>query len=654
MKKTILILATALLMVGQSDAKGDKKGSAVKDPVVMTINGVDVTRSEFEYFYTKNNEQDQSEDKSFDKYVDLFVNYKLKVHEAYSRGIDTTQNYQNELAGYRKQLAEPYLMGEDWKDQALDEVLRHRTEEVHAAHILFRLQENASPKEVSEAMAKIEDCKRQLAAGAPFDSLARALSEEPAARQSGGDLGYFSTMRMVYPFEKAAYETPVGETTVVRTSFGVHLLKVLDRRALPQDEVRLAHIMKAYDRRTPRPQAKEALSHVMDSVYQELKNGADFGQVAYKFSDDQSSARQGGLYPWLGRNNGYPKEWSDVAFSLEVGQFSEPFTTDFGWHILKLVDKRDIPEWTEEQKNQIKSQLEKDPSRGEAYRRLREDKMMAEEGLTVNAKVLAGKNRKKVAMTIGKQKYTAEKYDQWLAAKYGEEIEFVDKDEALDAWKRECINRYADEHLEERNTEFRNIYKEYHDGLMLFEVAGGEVWDKAAKDTAGLVAFFESHRKNYAWDEPLFKGAFIECADDELLVTALKKIYDNCDDIMKCADMVRAQVLTDTILTPNPKQPRFHIVNGLYAPGDNNTVDRMALKLNVEAKPARDNMPIQMTYGHVLADGPEELDDVRGKVVADYQTELENNWVAELRRKFEVKINQAELDKLKADICAEK
>jgi peptidyl-prolyl cis-trans isomerase SurA len=132
-----------------------------------------------------------------------------------------------------------------------------------------------------------------------------------------------------------------------------------------------------------------------------------------------------------------------------------------------------------------------------------------------------------------------------------------------------------------------------------------------------------------------------------LLVTALKKIYDNCQDIQECANQVRATILKDTILTPNPKQPRFHIVNGLYAPGDNNTVDRLELKLDVPAKEPRSTMPVQMTYGKVLKDGPEEMEDVRGAVVADYQNELEEQWCKQLRAKYPVTINRAELDKIK-------
>lgn len=648
MKKSIIALALLMAATGfVAEAKTPKKAKAA-DPVVMTINGKDVTRQEFEYFYNKNSEQDAAAENDFDKYVELFVNYKLKVHEAYSRGVDTTQAYKDELEGYRKQLAEPYLAGEDWKKLALQEVLDHRKYEVHAAHILVRADEKATPKQLAEAWAKLDSMKVELEAGASFDSLARAKSEDPSARQNGGDLGYFSALTMVYPFEKAAFDTPVGEISKVRSSFGVHLLKVIDKRE-SKGEVMVAHIMCTFDRSKNRVVAREELRPMVDSIYHVLKAGKPFAEVAKECSDDQYTAQNGGAYPWLDGSARFPKEWMDVAFSLEKGAFSEPFTTDFGWHIMTVLDKRKEPVLTDEQSEQMMARLEKDPARIEAFKKLQQDKWLSAAGVTVNEKVLAGKNRNKVAMTIGKDKYTAQQFDDWCQQKYGDEKTYVSQAEAIDAWQRDLISSWQEAHLEENYPDFRNLYREYHDGLMLFEVAGNEVWNKATADTAGLQKFFDEHRAQYVWPQPRFKGAFIECADDELLVAALKKIYDNCTDIQKCADMVRAEILTDTILTPNPKQPRFHIVNGLYAPGDNNTVDRMELKLDIEAKAPRDKMPVQMTYGRVLANGPECLDDVKGAVVTDYQNELEEKWVAALRQKFAVKLNQAELDKMKAE-----
>ncbi len=617
------------------------------DPVVMTINGQQVTRSEFEYFYNKNNDQEVAEEKSFDEYVELFVNYKLKVQEALSRGIDTTQQYIDELAGYRAQLAEPYLQNDSWKQEAVQDLINNRKYEVYAAHILISLAENATPKQVAEAQAKLDSIKMQIAAGAPFDSLARVKSQDPSARQNGGDLGYFSVLQMVYPFEEAAFNTPVGQLTECRSQFGLHLLNIIDKREADNKEVLVAHIMKMFQRNVPKQIAMEQTKAYIDSVYAVLQGGADFAKTAETASEDTYTARNGGAYPWLNKRARFPQEWLDVAFGLNPGEYSKPFATDFGWHIMKQLDRRDAAPMDSAALAELESMVERDPARKAHYRKLLEDKWMQEEGMKVNEKMLANKNRTKVLMTIGKQKFTLKQFDDFCQAQYGEEASFVPQATALDAWKRAEINKYEDATLESKYEEFRQLYKEYHDGILLFDVAGGEVWDKASADTIGLRNYFAAHRKNYDWKEPHFKGAFIECADDELLVTALKDIYDHCSDIQECANQVRARVLTDSILTPNPKQPRFHIVNGLYNPGDNNTVDRLGLKLDVKAKEPRANMPIQMVYGKVLATGPEEMEDVRSAVVTDYQNELEAQWCAKLREKFPVVLNQKELDKIR-------
>ena len=641
MKKNLIpISVLALAMFASANAKE-------KNPVVMTINGQDVTRAEFEYFYNKNNEQDVAEEKTFDEYVELFVNYKLKVQEALSRGVDTTKAYIDELAGYRKQLAEPYLYSPEWKKQAVQEILDNKKYEVRAAHILISLEENATPQKVAEAQAKLDSVKMQLAAGASFDSLARVVSQDPSAAHNGGDLGYFGPMQMVYPFEEAAFSTPVGQIAECRSQFGLHLLKIIDRRE-SAGEVLVAHIMKMFPRNVQKPVAMKQTQHFIDSVYAVLQGGADFAKVAAMCSEDQYTAKNGGAYPWLNSSARFPQEWLDVAFELQPGEISKPFTTDFGWHIMKQLDRRKEAPADSATLAQLEAQIDRDPARKAHYAKLQEDKWMQAEGLKVNEKMLSNKNRNKLLMTIGKQKYTLKQYDDFCAEKYGAEAEFVPQQQSLDAWKRAEIFAYVDANLADRNEEFRNLYKEYHDGILLFDVASEEVWDKASADTVGLRNFFAANKAKYKWDKPRFKGAFIECADDELLVTTLKHIYDNCSDIQECANQVRAKVLTDSILTPNPKQPRFHIVNGLYAPGDNNTVDREQLHLDIAATAPRSNMPIQMTYGRVLADGPEVMEDVRGAVVTDYQDYLEAEWCKKLREKFTVVLNNEELNKIKA------
>lgn len=594
------ILFALLLSAALEPALAAVKAPAKKDPVVMTIDGRDVRRSEFEYFYNKN-AQDSAEARDFDKYIELFVNYKLKVAEAYHQGVDTTTQYKNELAGYRKQLAEPYMQVQGWMDTLMAELDANRRREVNASHILVRCEAEASKATSDSCEAVIRDYQRQVEAGADFDSLARAKSEDPSAQQNAGNLGFFAPLQMVYSFEHAAFSTPVGKTAVVRSRFGWHLLKVLGERKTEGERI-VGHIMKAFRGRDA--ESREAAKHQIDSIYAVLKQGGNWDEVCASTSDDQYTAAKGGMYSWMPRTANFPEAWMAAAWSVaEEGAYTEPFATDFGYHIVRVTGIRDTHVMTPEEEQQLRQQFEKDPERQAAQRQA----YIAQ----VRRELAADKKLRKTSVN----------------------------------WSDDEVMTWADSQLEGRYPEFAHIYREYHDGLMLFDVSSKAVWDKAAKDSIGQERFFNEHRAQYRFEMPKFKGAFVECADDSLLIKALTTIYDNEKDINRAADMVRNTVMNDTLLTPNPAKPRFHIVNGLFSKGDNTYVDANRLGVSVQFTPKK-AMPFATSYG-VLLNEPENVQDVRNQVIADYQAELEKAWVAELRNRYTVKYVTKELDKLR-------
>lgn len=600
MKNQMMGLAVLMALVALPQMTEAK--SAKKDPVVMTVAGKPVLRSEFEYFYNKNAALDEDANKSFDDYVELFVNYKLKVAEAYSQGVDTTASYQNELAGYRKQLTEPYLKVAGWDDALVEQYHERHQYEVHAQHLLLTCDDKTPQASVDSIHQVILDLQQEVKQGADFSELARQYSQDPSAKQNAGDLGYFTTMQMVYPFEQAAYNTPVGETSVVRSRFGWHLVKVLDIRET-EGEVLVAHIMKNIPR-GPIAEGMPDPKQQIDSIYSEIQKGVSFEEICAKTSDDQYTAKNGGAYPWVSRASRFPKEWIDAAYALQnAGDISEPFATQFGWHIIKLLDKRKVAPREESTDAKLKAQFQKDKDR-------------QQEGIDR-------------FVQLCRQELAKDKRLKKTAAN----------------WSDEEVLAWADSQLEQKHEDFRNIYREYHDGLMLFEVSSKAVWDKAAQDTVGLTRYFEAHRADFKFEKPRFKGAFIECEDNDSVYNALKAIYDS-NDPLAAAEVVRQTVLKDTLLTPNPKAPRFHIVNGLFKPGDNAAIDVERLNVKGAKFAPKSKMPRYMIYGRKLSE-PEGLDDVHGAVVSEYQNELERIWVNELRQKFEVKINQKELDKLR-------
>ena len=292
-----IVLPIALLIIGGASAQTNK------DAVLMTIAGSKVTVKEFESVYHKNNTKETATDnKSLTDYVDLFVNFKLKVREAEELGLDTAKAFKEELAGYRKQLSQPYLTDKDVNEKLLTETYNRLKEDIHASHILVKVNETALPKDTLEAYNKIMKIRARILKGEDFNKVAgeKGVSDDPSAKDNGGDLGYFTALQMVYPFESAAYNTKVGQISMpIRTRYGYHIIKVSDRRPA-QGEVLVSHIMV----KTPPNMSKEdSLNSYkkITQIYDSIKSGkAKFEDMAQKYSDDKASAKKGGELPWFG------------------------------------------------------------------------------------------------------------------------------------------------------------------------------------------------------------------------------------------------------------------------------------------------------------------------------------------------------------------
>ncbi|MGB3946622.1 MAG: peptidylprolyl isomerase, partial [Bacteroidia bacterium] len=339
-----------------------------KDAVLMTIGQNKVTVAEFESVYKKNNTKDVANDaKSLNDYVDLFVNFKLKVKEAEELKLDTAKAFKDELAGYRKQLAQPYLTDKDVNEKLLQETYSRLQEDVHASHILVKVAETALPKDTLEAYNKIMKIRARVLKGEDFNKVAseKGISDDPSAKDNGGDLGYFTALQMVYTFETAAYTTKVGDVSMpVRTRYGYHIIKVHDKRKA-QGEVLVAHIMV----KTPPNMTKEDSTNAVtkiNEIHSKLKAGAKFEELATQFSDDKTSAKKGGELMWFGTSK-MPIEFEKASFALKnKGDFSNPTKTKYGWHVIKLIDRRGLATF-DAMKNELKDKVTKD-SRSQAGR----------------------------------------------------------------------------------------------------------------------------------------------------------------------------------------------------------------------------------------------------------------------------------------------
>ncbi len=600
MKRILLSLAVLSLGLNVSANQGGTT-SAEEDKVLMTIDGQPVMSSEFVYIYEKNNQETALDQKNMDEYLDLFINFKLKVREAEARGIDTTEAFKKELSGYRAQATPKYMKDEAAIDSLVALSYAHISRDRRAAHIALQCPMTADDSTVQATLAQINEIRERVTTGVekkvkkngkwkkervPEDFFAVALetSTDPSVQENKGELGWITPFRYVYPFEEAVYTTPIGEVTpVFRTAYGFHIALVEEERA--HEEVAAAHIMKMAPRGDEQAAAEAKV--VIDSLYEVVKGGANFAEVAQRNSDDKGSAMRGGDLGWFGR--GYMvKPFEEAAFAMkDSGEICAPIKSDFGWHIILLKGKRGIQP-LDEMKESILKKVQRDERIKEAD------------------KSFIAKARKE----------------------YNLPAETSDED----------VRAYADSHLEEKYPELKNLVQEYHDGILLFDISLEEVWDKASQDKEGLENYFQAHKKDYTWESPRFKGYLVQCKDASL-EKAVRAIIRNAE-----ADSVESYI--NSRINIGDSITYVKCTRGLWTLGQSKAVDKYGFKQKkVEHKPSSE-------FPHVFVVGkkikaPEEYSDERGQVTSDYQDYLEQEWVKELRKKYEVVVDKEVFESLK-------
>ncbi|MDD3489867.1 MAG: peptidylprolyl isomerase [Paludibacter sp.] len=634
------ILSLALLVLFGSVS------AFASDPVLMKINGKPVYKSEFEYIYNKNNSNNSLDKKTLDEYVDLFVNFKLKVEEAKAQGLDTTQSFINELAGYRSQLTRPYLTDSKVDEQILREAYERMKEDVEVSHILVRIPQGATPADTLGAWKKINSALKRLDKE-DFAKVAKEISEDQSAEENGGYIGWVTAFRTVYPFETVAFNTPVGKISApVRTAFGYHIIKVHNRRK-SQGEILVSHIMRftAEGDEVKNKSAKQKA----DSLYQRVLAGDDFGKLASEFSEDRGSATRNGELPWFGSGRMIP-EFENAAFALKnIGDVSAPIQSAFGWHIIKLLDRKGLAGF-----ETVKADIERNVKRDERANMGQKafvDRLRNEYGYAVNTanvnefskllenKTLADSVFQLEVAKLNKPLFTfaGKEFTQADFAAYLKKNAYSDKtiaseviEQKMDAFTEKEILAYEDSQLENKYEDFRFLINEYHDGILLFEVSNNEVWEKASKDTEGLARYFNEHKADYRWEKPHFKGRVISCKDKATLKAAKAIVKRSHNDSI---DKYLRTRLNDSI-------QYVKVEKGLFAQGENKAVDKYGFKdKKAKFEPTKE-YPYVFVVGKNLKNNPEDYSDVRGLVTADYQEYLEKEWIAALRAKFTVEIDQ--------------
>ena len=618
--------------------------------VLFTIDAHPYYTDEFIRVYNKNLDlvKDDSQ-KNLDNYLELFLGYKLKVEKANKIGLQDGVTYQNELKSYRTQLSKSYMNDSKVTNELVQEAYDRMQKEVRASHILVLVAEGASPADTLKAYNKIKDIKNRLNAGEDFNLVAQKYSEDPSVKDNNGDLGYFSAFRMVYPFESAAYTTNVGDVSKpFKTRFGYHIVKVIDKRD-NKGEVTIAHIM-ILKPTTKDSQLDAKAKQTIDDIYQKIQQGERFENLAQQFSEDKSSAPKGGVLQRFGSGQLSSEEFENVAFSLQnKDDISKPFQSQFGWHIVKLIEKHPLQSLAE-----MKSELEEKVRRDE--RSLLITNSLAKK---LRAKYAFATDKKMVAAV--KKNVTNDFYAQtWQAPEnasdYSKAILTIDKlkdvsgvaflnfielqqkaksktapiaklvDELFEKFIDEQVTTYHNENLENEFPEFRYVMDEYRDGLLLFDLMEREIWTKAKTDTLGLTDYFEKNIKNYQWKKRYNTNIF--SSTDKSIITKVKKFLDRG----KSLTYIKEQLNKDGKINVMVKSGLFEEDYDIL-PAYNNLVK------GVSPVVTKDEYYFVVDVTEVKQIEAKKLTECTGKVVNDYQQFLEANWVDELKKEFKIKVN---------------
>ena len=634
----LLALMLALPLVAQSD-----------EEVLFTIDDEPVTVGEFRYIYGKTSgERADYGRASVMEYLDLYQRFKLKVARAREMGLDTVVALKNELEGYRKQLADNYLVDREVTEGLVEDLYRRKQTDVDFSHLLIKIDD----RDTLAAYRRALELRERLTPD-NFASLATTQSEDTYSKERGGRIGFIAAPlpRGLFRLEEALYGTENGEVAgPVRSSAGYHLFLRHGERAA-RGEVEIAHILIRKEEGGGDAGAKNARGKA-EAALAALAAGEDFGSVAAEYSEDSKSKSQEGYIGFFGINR-YNKSFEDAAFALENdGDLSGVVESPAGFHILRRISRRGVQP-LEEQRPLLEAAVKQDERFTEGRRAMIE-RLKERYGATAmegNLDTYASaqdssffevrrpfppRQRPEPLLTIGERSLTVADFERYLGTNARLRASLVRKyspegavHDLYERWEQEQVEAYAEAQLERQFPEFRALMREYREGILLFEATKLEVWDKAGEDTSGLQAFYAAHRDDYAFDE----RAVVET------YTLPATLGLTAEELVAMATASSADTLSD----------RYGSA-GLTVSADRYEADRLPEGLEMKAGSHRveeegATTTVRLVRGIEPA-RPKELDEARGYVIADYQDQLEREWVERLRQEHSLKVNEKVLNQL--------
>ncbi|HUH34004.1 MAG TPA: peptidylprolyl isomerase [Daejeonella sp.] len=613
-------------------------GFSVQAQTLVTVGPAEVSVPEFLWVYNKADGAERSE-KAVREYLDLYINFRLKVLDAESLGMHNEQTFIDELSGYRVRLADRYLLEREVSDRLVKEAYDRSLKIINASHILVLCAANATAADTSAAFAKITAIRSKALSGTPFDELAATDSEEPGATSTKGYLGNFSVFQMIYPFETAAYKTPANQISeIVRTRFGYHLIKVHEVKVNP-GKVEVEQIVIAASGAENASDTLIARTKAFE-IHKRLMAGADFITLANQFSSDKRLLASGNRALELtpGQSD---RVLEAAAFALKVpGDISTPVKTQDGWHIIRLVRKMPIPPF-DVVKQHLRDRVAADArsvlgqdvfvARLKKQYHFQEDQSIKDNSQALIAKLSsAEKNGNDLLFTYDGERAVLSDFLKFLALEKQEGNAIADLYKKFVQFK---LSSLENQHLEEKYPEFRFLLNEYRNGILLFNLSEKKIWNLTSADSSKIQSFYKSRLLSYSWKERADAQVYMAgSAEDLNKVKAL--LSQNKTD---------AEILS-IMNSSNPLS--LSISKGLYERGSHLFVDRAKWKQNSESEINIGNAFVLVRVNNIIPPSVKPFAEIEGFLLADYQQFLESNWLKELKDKYPVKINQAELKKI--------
>ncbi|WP_297336578.1 peptidylprolyl isomerase [Algoriphagus sp.] len=623
---------------------------------LLSVGGQPVSKDEFIYLMGKGNNTGAPglSRKDFEENLQLFINYKLKVREAEALGLSETPEFNREFESFKENLKAPFLIKNSLEEGELRKAYSRMQEVIRASHILFQFPPNASAEDSLIVLKMALKVRQEIIAGGDINSLAVDYSDDPSVNKNQGDLGYFTSLQMVQPFEDAAYSLQPGEVSEpILTSFGYHIIKVQERKPNP-GQVQVSHILVRIN--PENPDAEDQAKRKVADIYAEIQKPTTVWEdIVKNFSEDPATSQKGGILPWFSVGNMIP-EFEMAAFSLtESGEVSPPIKTRYGYHILRLEDRKPLDSF-EQMEDQIRSRI------------LRESRssMIQSQVLAIQKSRYGFKENEELVERLMTELYQTPKDEfesklesleispeqelfkiQSTSYPVSDFIAFIANDEAnpksknqgnFELWYNRFLSTLLDEQeeaqLEATNKEYQMLLKEYRDGILLFSLMNDQVWQKGIQDSVGQRQFYQQHLDRYQWGERM-PALIVNVLDQEMLAPAKAQLEGK-----NYSESVSEEFIAQSSQN-NPLA--FKIESGIKEISNHPVLSKSNRESGYEELEIEGETYL-LLKGEKIPAGPKKFDETRGQVIKDYQEYLDESLLESLRAKYAVQINKSAIE----------